>query len=85
MTPASELEGRKCTVCDGEELLQPSHGAGGLNDVCSPCFHIWCDECPPREDGKVHGEDIREISLRHKANNTGPWKYLRNTRKEPTT
>ncbi|ALJ12578.1 5-oxoprolinase [Sphingopyxis macrogoltabida] len=57
--------GDKCTCCGGSEFLLESHGTGGLNDVCRPCFNIWydCDVQCSRDEcaGKaphIHGEDV---------------------------
>ena len=61
-----------CVVCDTTEHLQDSHGAGGLNDVCLPCFFIWYDGDVPR-NGRVEGEDIRAANLKAKAAGTWPF------------
>lgn len=63
----------QCTVCDSTEHMQDSHGAGGLNDVCLACFYIWYDGVQPRDDGRVHGEDIRDYCLKARAAGTWPF------------
>jgi hypothetical protein len=69
---------KACTVCDDTRWLQESHGAGGLNDVCLPCFFLWYDGVPPRvdpESGKyrVLGEDILAARREAQKNRTYPF------------
>jgi len=73
-------EPKRCATCDSGEHLQDSHGAGGLNDVCKPCFYIWLDadvgckreECRDRKL-HIHGEDIGAYCL--KARSAGTWPF----------
>jgi hypothetical protein len=70
--PSGDHPIARCATCDSTEFLQDSHGKGGLNNVCRPCFFIWYDGDIPR-DGGVRGEDMRDACLKAKANGTWPF------------
>lgn len=71
---------RKCACCDSTEHLRDSHGKGGANDLCRPCFHVWYDGLGycQREDchgpPHVHGEDIGAFVNRARQNKTWPFR-----------